>query len=225
MSDEIEVKKRELEELLSRARALETEIQDVEADAGWAPHGFYAAYYATTGFLLGIFGAITSLLFNIIGSLIVGKSPMELIRVYLTFPLGEQALQLADTANKVYAVPDSAILAMGCCLYLATGMLLGIPLYLALAFFTPKGPMVKRFLVATVVALLIWVVNFYGILSWLQPLLVGGNWVTNQAILPWWVAAATHVIFGWTIVLIYPFGEYKPYLRPTPEPTEVANPV
>ena len=56
---------------------------------------------------------------------------------------------------------------------------------------------------------MIWAVMFYGILSWLQPLLVEGdpgNWITNPAYLPWWVAAATHLVFGWTIALLYPLG-------------------
>jgi hypothetical protein len=59
---------------------------------------------------------------------------------------------------------------------------------------------------------------FYGILSWLQPLLVEGdpgNWITSfkPVFLPWWVAAATHLVFGWTIALLYPLGEYRPYRR------------
>ena len=36
--------------------------------------------------------------------LVAGKTPLELIRVYLTFPLGEKALQLTDTGQSVYAV-------------------------------------------------------------------------------------------------------------------------
>ena len=59
-----------------------------EAAAGWQPSGYYTAYYATAGFLLGSFGAMASLLFNVIGAPIAGKSPLELIRIYLTFPLG-----------------------------------------------------------------------------------------------------------------------------------------
>ena len=77
------------------------------------------------------------------------------------------------------------ILAFGCCLYLATGMLLGIPVYMALARFAAEGGLVKRLIVASVVSLLIWAVMFYGILSWLQPLLVEGdpgNWITNTGV-------------------------------------------
>ena len=87
---------------------------------------------------------------------------------------------------------------------------------MALARFATRDGPVRRLLVATIVSLAIWAVNFYGILSWLQPLLIGGdpgNWITNPAYLPWWVAAATHLVFGWSIALLYPLGEYTPYRK------------
>ncbi len=55
----------------------------------------------------------------------------------------------------------------------------------------------------------VWLVNFYLILAWLQPLLFGGNWIVTEV--PAWVAALTHLVFGWTMVLVYPFGIYVPY--------------
>ena len=213
---DLQTKRTELERLRAEARRLEEEIDREEALAGWQPSEYYAAYYATAGFLLGTFGAMASLLFNVIGAPIAGKSPLELIRVYLTFPLGGQALELSGSGPGVYAVGDGVILAIGCCLYMGTGMLLGIPVYMALARFAPKGGLVRRLLVATVVSLAIWAVNFYGILSWLQPMIIGGdpgNWITNPKYLPWWVAAATHLVFGWTIALLYPLGEFTPYRK------------
>ena len=51
------------------------------------------------GFLLGLLGAMASLLFNVIGSLVAGKNPLELIRIYLTFPLGEKALRLVEAGQ------------------------------------------------------------------------------------------------------------------------------
>ena len=101
---------------------------------GWRATGYYSAYYATAGFLLGSLGAIVSLLCNVIAAPLAGKSPLELIRVYLTFPFGENALRLTQGQN-VYAINDRVIVAFGCCLYIATGMLLGIPVYMALARF------------------------------------------------------------------------------------------
>jgi hypothetical protein len=48
------------------------------------------------------------------------------------------------------------------------------------------------------------VVNFYLLLAPLQPLLLGGRWIAE--LIPWWVAALTHLIFGWTVALLYPHG-------------------
>jgi hypothetical protein len=211
-----DTRRHELERIRAQLTQLEAEITSDEARKGWRATGYYTAYYATAGFLLGIFGAMVSLLFNVIGAPIAGKTPLELIRVYLTFPLGEEALQLTTSGQAVYAVGDGVILAFGCCLYLATGMLLGIPVYLALTRFAAKGGLIMRLAVASIVSLAIWGFNFYAILSWLQPILIGGdpgNWITNPDYLPWWVAAATHLVFGWTIALLYPLGEYTPYRR------------
>ncbi len=213
---DLQTKRSELERLRAEARRLEEEIDRETALAGWQPRGYYVAYYATAGFLLGGIAAMTSLLLNVVGAPIAGKSPLELIRVYLTFPLGSQALELSGSGPGVYAVGDGLILAIGCCLYLGTGMLLGIPVYMALARFAPRGGPFARLAVASVVSLAIWAINFYGILAWLQPMLIGGdpgNWITNPAYLPWWVAAATHLVFGWTIALLYPLGEYTPYRK------------
>jgi hypothetical protein len=193
----------ELEELRRRVAALEREI--AAPPEHWQATGYYAAYYATTGFILGMFGAAASLLFNIVGSLIVNQHPLKLIQVYLTFPLGEKALTPEF---------DSGIaLAVGCCLYLATGMLLGVPFHMIMARFLPDGKLVPRLLLATLLGLLVWVVNFYGILSWLQPALFGGNWIVTE--IPMWVAALTHLVFAWTMALVYPWGAYVPYRRQT----------
>ena len=213
---DLQTKRSELERLRAEVRRLEQEIDREQAQAGWQASGYYTAYYATAGFLLGSIGAMASLLFNILGALVAGKSPLELIRIYLTFPLGAQALELTGTEPGVHALGNGLILAIGCCLYLGTGMLLGIPVYMALARFAPRGGLFRRLLVAAIVSLAIWAINFYGILTWLQPMLIGGdpgNWITNPSYLPWWVAAATHLVFGWTIALLYPLGEYTPYRK------------
>ncbi len=188
----------ELERLRQRVQELEAEVEREEAPP-WQPPTFYTAYYATTGFLLGIFGAATSLLFNVVGALLVGKHPLELIRVYLTFPLGEQAR----------TIESGMTLAIGCCLYLGTGMLLGMVFQLAIARFAPKASLGGRLLLTSALAIVVWLVNFYLLLSWLQPLLFGGNWIVEE--IPPWVAALTHLVFGWTMAVVYPLGVYRPY--------------
>lgn len=205
----LEEKRRELQQLATRVEMLEAELAEDETTEPFQPRGYYAAYYATTGFMLGIFGAMSSLIFNIVGSVLVGQHPLELIRVYLTFPLGDRALEL-----------DSGLaLAIGCCLYLATGMLLGIPMYLALTKWTANSGFVARMLVASVVSIVIWLLMYYGILSWLQPAVVDmspQNYIVNRV--PFWVAMLTHLVFGWTMVLVYPLGDFVPYRRPMEQP-------
>ena len=129
-------KVQELEELRARVRDLETEVEAEKTAGEWPPKGFYAEYYATTGFILGMFGAAISLLSNVIAAPIVGKSPLELIRIYLTFPLGGKALELASGTQDVFAIGDGVILAIGCCLYLGTGMLIGVPFFVSLVWLT-----------------------------------------------------------------------------------------
>jgi hypothetical protein len=200
-------KREELETLRARVAKLESEVESETLAPQANLSRDYTAYHATVGFVLGIIGAAASLLFNVLGSLVAGKNPLELIRVYLTFPLGAQALQLTEIGGaSIYAVGDGLIVAMGCTLYLATGMALGVLVTLALAKFAPRGSLVVRLIVAGLASLAIWAVNFYGILSWLQPLLFGGRWIVDNTRLPWWVAASTHLVFGWTIALIYPFA-------------------
>ena len=211
---ELEVKQREVMELRRKANALEGEILEASAAVPWRLTGFYTAYYATTGFMLGLAAATVSLLVNVIGAPIVGKEPLELISVYLTFPLGEKALSLTSATDNAYAINNGTILAMGICLYLATGMFLGVPFHVLLCRFTATASTGKRLIFAAVLGLLLWAVTFYGILSWLQPLVCGGSWITDGKLLPWWVAAATHVVFGATMVVVYPFGQFVPYTPP-----------
>jgi len=204
MTDYAEKRKR-LAELRSQVAELETELSQAGSEAvapPWQSTNYYTAYYATTGFILGGIAAMASLLVNIVGALMFGKQPLELIRVYLTFPMGEQALDFNSVDNGL-------ILAIGCCLYVGTGMLYGILFQLVLTRFTANSSFATRFMVASLLAILVWIVNFYVLLSWLQPLLFGGSWIVDQ--IPWWVAAITHLVFGWTMLVIYPLGRYTPY--------------
>lgn len=188
----------ELQDLRKRVADLEDELE--HESQRWKQTGYYTAYFATAGFFLGGIAALTSLMFNIVGSALVGDPPLQIVQIYLTFPLGEKALTLDN--------PGIA-LAVGCCLYIGTGMLLGVPFYLVLTRFTSKSNFLARMIFGAVLAISMWLVHYYGILMWLQPLLLGGNWIVEM--IPWWVGAATHLVFGWTMVLLYPFGLYHPY--------------
>jgi hypothetical protein len=195
-------KRRELEVLREQVGRLESELSRAKGGAPWQATEYYAAYYATTGFLLGAVAATTSLLFNVIGSTLFREDPLQLIRVYLTFPLGERALEFTTADNGL-------TLTIGACLYLGTGMLLGIPFQLILARLAPGSTFAKRFVVVTILSVALWLFNFYGVLAWLQPMLFGEAWIVRE--IPPGVAVATHLVFGWTMLLIYPLGLYTPY--------------
>jgi len=128
----------------------------------------------------------------------VGKNPLELIRVYLTFPLGEKAL----------TQESGFILAAGCCLYLGTGMFGGIPFHLILSRYFDNAGMLVRFTVVSVLAIGVWIINYYGIIYWLQPAMIGGRWIVDQ--IPVWVAVLTHLVFGWTLLLVDQWGRFVP---------------
>ena len=114
------------EEKLRRIQELEREraalMRDIEvdevnpADEGWPPKTFYWWYHITTGSILGGVGAIVSLFFNVIGSVLFDKHPFELIKVFMTFPMGGAAL-----------TSDSDVtLVIGIILYIVTGTFYGI---------------------------------------------------------------------------------------------------
>jgi len=198
----------ELHELRTRVAELEEKIYADDApllrgDAAhsrpelWKPEGFYLDYHLIAGFVLGSLGALASLVFNVVGAALVGMFPLELIRVYLTFPLGERALQL-----------DSGMaLGVGVCLYLATGAIYGMMMHYVLVRHYAQATLQRRFVVASVMALILWIANFYLILSWLQPHLFGGNWIVSMV--PPYVAAATHLVFGWAVVLLGSLGQFE----------------
>jgi hypothetical protein len=94
-------------------------------------------------------------------------------------------------------------------------MVLGSLFHWLISRVAENKPMSTKLIWGTVLGAIVWFVNYYLILSWLQPSLFGGNWITDNAYLPWWVAMATHVVFGWSMALMQPFGAYVPYKRPT----------
>jgi hypothetical protein len=166
----------------------------------WQEPGYNAVHNAKIGLLLGSVAGCTSLVLNVIGSVlwpaVTGEPqhPLRLVQVYLTFPLGESALGLNS----------GALLALGCVLYLATGMLYGMLFVLAISYLLPRADLGVRLAACSILALAVWAANFYLLLAWLQPVLLGGRWIAE--LIPWWVAVITHLVFGWTIAVLYPIG-------------------
>lgn len=211
---ERDAKEQELDRLRRDVRDLEHELSEVVLEPRqWAPSGYYFSYDMLAGLVFGLFAGINSLLFNIVGSMLVappaslGEHPLNLIRVYLTFPMRETALR----------TDSGLILTFGCCLYLATGMILGIPFQIAQSRLMPRAGLLSRLALVSVLAVAIWAINFHGILRWLQPALYGGNWIVD--LIPTPVAVGTHLVFGWTMAILHPLGEFR---RERKEGAEIA---
>jgi hypothetical protein len=200
----VEALQQELAHLRQRVDQLEQAAVEAQPLSREWTRRYYLSYYATTGFFLGMIGAVTSLLFNIVGAALMGLHPLQLIRVYLTFGMGERALRL-----QLKGGDEGLALIVGINLYIATGMLLGVLFQVVLSRLAERASLGKRLLIASILALAVWIVNFYLLLSWLQPWLFGGNWIVSE--IPWWVGALTHLVFGWTMAVVYPLGAYEPY--------------
>jgi hypothetical protein len=192
-------KQAELERLYAEAQRIEAELAAAGGRSPYPPRGYYTTYHVLAGILLGFAGAASSLLFNVVGSLLVGQHPLQLIRVYLTFPLAGQALGLES----------GLALGIGTCLYLLTGSFYGVVFHVVLSRFFDRASRRRRFAVASALGLGLWLVNYYALLSWLQPMLFGGNWIVR--LIPFWVAALTHLVFAWTMLLIEQWARFVPY--------------
>lgn len=167
-----------------------------EGSASWPPRDFYMLWHVLIGMMLGFIAAAVSLLSNVIAAPLADEHPLQLIRVYLTFPMGEAALSAGD----------AKVLTVGCILYLVTGGLYGIAFHLLMTTQFAASSRKQRFVIGSILGLGLWIVNFYLILSWLQPMLLGGNWIVREV--PTVVAAATHLAFAWTMLLLQFWGRF-----------------
>lgn len=201
MSSELSPREREqrIREHREALRRLEGEAAAAGAPpaAVWPPQGFYLIWHLVVGITLGGLGALVSLALNVIGAPLFGKPVMQLIRVYLTFPMGERAL----------SAEEGLVLSVGAGLYLATGAIFGVVFHLLLRNQRERGKL-RLFLLASALGIGLWLFNFYMILSWLQPALLGGRWIVQE--IPFWVAALTHLAFAWTIWIGEAWGRVEP---------------
>ena len=178
-------------------RELEAELRTTPAIA-WPPPGFYLTFYVVSGLVIGILGSVTSFMFHVVGSLMVNQDPLRFLRVYGTVFLGAKALTTDDlNFFMLVAVVHFSIGAAG-----------GAVFHVLVNRFAPDRPALQICLGAAY-GLGMWLVNFYGILVWLQPRLVGQPYVLE--LMPTWVAALTHVIYGLTLGVLQPLGRFVPY--------------
>ncbi len=166
--------------------------------ASWPPAGFYFTYYVIAGILIGILGSLVSFVFHVVGSLLVNQDPLLFLRVYGTVFLGQKALT-TDDLNFFMLVAV---------VHFSVGAIAGAVFHVLVNRFVPDRPLAQVLCGATY-GLLMWVVNFYCVLSWLQPRLFGHSYVLE--LMPVWVAVLTHVIYGLTLGILQPLGRFVPY--------------
>lgn len=192
---------REIEAHRAKIAELEVQIEamdQVRAATAWPPQGFYLTYYLVAGAILGILGSLTSFLFNVFGSLLVDQDPYYLLRVYGTIFLGAEALKTSDL-NFFMLVAV---------VHFSVGALAGAIFHVCINRFGPRSPG-RQIAAGGLYGLLMWVVNFYMVLPWLETALVGQAYVLE--LMPGWVAALTHVVFGLTLGVLQPLGRFAPY--------------
>jgi hypothetical protein len=183
-------------------------IADLEAQLGthgersWPPAGFYLTFYIVAGTTIGILGSAVSFLFHIIGSLLVKQDPLLFLRVYGTVFLGAKAL----------TTDDHTFFMLVAIVHFCVGATAGAVFHVLVNRFVPERPALQVAL-GCGYGLLMWVVNFYVVIAWLQPRLVGQAYVLE--LMPAWVAALTHLIYGLCIGLLAPLGRFVAY-QPAP---------
>lgn len=198
MDDRAELR-RQLEHHLAEASRLQG-ILDEPTDTNWVPTRFYLLYHLMAGIILGGIASALSLLWNIVGAtlLLENEGPLYLIQVYLTFGMGERALD--PETNLQFAM------FVGCMLYLGTGAVYGMIFQLVLQGLAGRAGWMARLVIATVLGLVIWAANFHVLLPWIQPRLFGGNWIHD--LVPPVVGISTHLVFAWAYALFAAWGRF-----------------
>jgi hypothetical protein len=182
-----------------RAAILALEARLVEAPAAlWPPAGFYLTFYVVAGTMIGILGSLVSFLFHVVGSVLVNQDPLRFLRVYGTIFLGARALT-TDDLNFFMLVAV---------VHFSVGALAGAVFHVLVNWLVP-GRTATQIALGAAYGLLMWIVNFYVVIAWLQPRLVGEPYVLE--LMPVWIAALTHVIYGVTLGVLQPLGRFVPY--------------
>jgi len=193
---------REIEQHRAAIIDLEAQLREPVTQS-WPPVGFYLTFYIVAGATIGILGSVTSFAFNVLGSLLVKQDPLLFLRVYGTVFLGAKALT-TDDLNFFMLV---AIV------HFSVGASAGAVFQVFISRFLPERPSLQIVL-GGVYGLLMWIVNFYLIIAWLQPRLVGQAYVLE--LMPIWIAALTHLIYGLTLGVLQPLGRFVPYRPAVP---------
>ena len=210
---EIADRREQLAQLETALRAAERK----ERDQKWFPQGFYSAYYILSGMVLGVVASWVTLLLNIVGAALVEGEPLKLLRIYSTILGGD----------KTIASSSAVILMFALGVHTLTGAICGAPIHVVYSRYFIGQRLGPRLLVGLVLGVIMWLVNFYGILYWFQPLVLGvdSSYIVDN--IPFWVAVASHIAFTETVLLLQPFAVFNAHNYPAvgsePQPASQDN--
>jgi hypothetical protein len=168
---------------------MNTEVHGIVTSRSIVGAKWRALYFATIGAFAGYLGSLAILGADIAGAKLMGFAPFMFLRYYATIRDGPAALLMTSRSFLLNAI----------LMHLAVGSALGAVFVLLVS-----GRDIQRFthyLAAGIgFGLCVWFINFYLLLSWIQPLVNGKSYILEN--IPWWVAAVTHALYGITIALV-----------------------
>lgn len=188
---------------IARLEARLEQIEGPKPPDPWPPEGFYLTYYVVAGLMLGVLGSLVSFGANVVGSILLEQDPLLFLRVYGTVFLGKEAL----------VTQDLNFFMLVAVVHFSVGAVAGAVFHVLVSLYTPERAAITIALGAAY-GLLIWVVNFYVVIEWLQTSLYGEAYVLQ--LMPAWVAALTHMLYGVTLGVLQPLGRFVPYRPAVP---------
>jgi len=168
---------------------MNTEVRRLVTNRSMIEPKWRTLYFATIGAFAGYLGSLVILGADIASAKLMGFAPFMYLRYYATLREGPNALLMTSRSFLLNAI----------LMHLAVGSALG-----AIFLLIVSGRDIQRFaryLAAGIgFGLCVWFINFYLLLSWIQPLVNGKSYILEN--IPWWVAALTHALYGITIALV-----------------------
>mgnify|MGYP001591367785 CR=1 FL=1 len=192
LQDEVKQQRQALEELEQKLSKISG-----KPSKPWYRSGFYTSYYVISGLILGALAAWVALAFNVIGAWIAFGDPFRLLRVYATFFGGPAIMS---------GTQDGIAILLALILHSATGAVVGAPIHVVLSRFVAHMTLQKRIVAGVALGVAMWLINFYGILSWLQPIVSGGRYIIDE--IPIAVAVLTHICFALTMLMLQPYWAF-----------------
>jgi hypothetical protein len=168
---------------------MKTDVHGMVTSRSMVGAKWKSLYFATIGAFAGYLGSVAILGADIAGAKLMGFAPFMFLRYYATIREGPAALLMTSRSFLLNAI----------LMHLAVGSALG-----AIFVLFGSGRDIQRFthyLAAGIgFGLCVWFINFYLLLSWIQPLVNGKPYILEN--IPWWFAAVTHALYGITIALV-----------------------